>query len=263
MRLRLQAKYTLSITALILVVTGVLALTLHHQFLQTTERMTRASLQVLDDTITHELEFSGRELVEILTGNVGAAFLHKNDAAVEHLLVTTLQGHHVLYAQAVDNLGRVFQSGGEAPTWPAQPPTTMEVSYDSDRLIIPAPAVHDDQVVGHVRVAFSLESLHARRAEMKTVMQRLEETSWRDQQLVLSTALLAFLAVGVLLAGIMARHLTRPVTSLARSARTFADGDLGTPLPPPRGNDEIDELAAAFEIMRDSLSKTTVSRDFH
>ena len=70
------------------------------------------------------------------------------------------------------------------------------------------------------------------------------------------------IAIGVatllLMAGavyLVTRRLTRPITALARATDRFARGNLDTPLPRVRGNDEIARLVRSFTAMRKDLSQ--------
>ena len=65
----------------------------------------------------------------------------------------------------------------------------------------------------------------------------------------LLTLLIMFGAVAII-----ARRLTRPLTALAHAADDFAQGELQSPLPPARGNDEIARLIRSLDGMRRDLS---------
>ena len=58
--------------------------------------------------------------------------------------------------------------------------------------------------------------------------------------------------VGLLLAMLLVRQITRPLSSLNRASSCIAGGDLSVRVP-VQGKDEVDELAATFNQMADSL----------
>jgi two-component system, OmpR family, sensor histidine kinase BaeS len=58
--------------------------------------------------------------------------------------------------------------------------------------------------------------------------------------------------VGLLLALLLVRQITRPLSSLNRASSRIADGDLSVRVP-VHGQDEVGELAATFNRMADSL----------
>ncbi len=65
----------------------------------------------------------------------------------------------------------------------------------------------------------------------------------------------AAIGLALLVAGIIARWLLRPVTAAARAARRIAGGDLSARLP-EGGSDEVGRWAADFNRMADSLQET-------
>jgi sigma-B regulation protein RsbU (phosphoserine phosphatase) len=101
-------------------------------------------------------------------------------------------------------------------------------------------------------------------------MDALESTGWpvavvyseheitaplRDFQartVIIGITTLLLMAVAVYL---VTRRLTRPITSLAQAADGFARGNLQTPLPRVRGNDEIARLVRSFAAMRKDLTQ--------
>ncbi|HHN73867.1 MAG TPA: methyl-accepting chemotaxis protein [Acidobacteria bacterium] len=71
---------------------------------------------------------------------------------------------------------------------------------------------------------------------------------------VFTLCLILLLSLGG--AVLLAQHLSRRLSSLARAARVIADGDLTAAIPVSpdwSGRDEIDDLAASFAMMRHSL----------
>jgi two-component system sensor histidine kinase MtrB len=66
---------------------------------------------------------------------------------------------------------------------------------------------------------------------------------------------LAAVAVALLVAGVIARWLLRPVAEAGTAARRIASGDLGARVP-ERGTDEVGRWAADFNRMADSLEGT-------
>jgi nitrogen fixation/metabolism regulation signal transduction histidine kinase len=58
--------------------------------------------------------------------------------------------------------------------------------------------------------------------------------------------------IGIGLAFIFSRHLSQPLSKLAVAARQMASGDFDVELRVPTG-DEMEEVAHAFNFMKDSL----------
>ena len=106
-------------------------------------------------------------------------------------------------------------------------------------LLEPAFGPSGQQVLS-VRYLISYDSVDARVAE------------FRRQFLVTAGAALLLC---VLLVGLAARRIMKPIESLTGGARAIADGDLATRIP-PAGRDEIGLLAEAFNDMAASLCRS-------
>lgn len=76
---------------------------------------------------------------------------------------------------------------------------------------------------------------------------------WRLKTILISALLLSFLLASLWARG-LARKIVRPISDLAKSAESFADGDYRHPL--PYGNHlEIDRLSDSFRIMRQTIDE--------
>jgi diguanylate cyclase (GGDEF)-like protein/PAS domain S-box-containing protein len=83
-----------------------------------------------------------------------------------------------------------------------------------------------------------------------------------QQALLLSGALgLVVLAVGMALAWWAGRRVQQPISTLIRSADRIAQGDYSRPLEVGR-RDELGELQAALERMRQRLRQTTINKNY-
>ncbi len=71
---------------------------------------------------------------------------------------------------------------------------------------------------------------------------------------ILFISLLGFFFL-MLVVGLIARGITRPLRSLALVANRIAEGDWDVPLPPVRHEDEVGKLTYAFERMKTSLKQ--------
>ena len=62
-------------------------------------------------------------------------------------------------------------------------------------------------------------------------------------------------ALLLIMALVLARSITRPLRQLAAATKTLAVGNLDTPMPKAKGEDEVAQLADAFDHMREELKK--------
>ncbi|MEO5356569.1 MAG: EAL domain-containing protein [Nitrospirae bacterium YQR-1] len=81
----------------------------------------------------------------------------------------------------------------------------------------------------------------------------------------LMNVLLMMTAIDILiflLGGYNVYKLIRPLSELSKSAFNIGKGDFQQRITLPKANDEIRDLAAAFNTMSESLNETTVSKDY-
>ena len=73
----------------------------------------------------------------------------------------------------------------------------------------------------------------------------------RLTSLLISFGLFAAAVAAVLL--VVRRSVIRPLTAMTQATATLARGDLDSPLPAPRGRDELSDLARALAVFREAL----------
>lgn len=93
-------------------------------------------------------------------------------------------------------------------------------------------------------------------AETQTLQQEL---AYSESLIILVTLLVVALALGV--GYLIYRSIARPLHKLTDAARNLGQGNLNERIR-LQSNDEIGELASAFNDMASNLSKTTVSKDY-
>jgi sigma-B regulation protein RsbU (phosphoserine phosphatase) len=83
----------------------------------------------------------------------------------------------------------------------------------------------------------------------------IDEVTAPLREFEVKTALISLLSL-LLMAGavvVVTRRLTRPLTALALASDHIAHGELDTPLPPARGDDEVARLIRSFAAMKQDL----------
>jgi signal transduction histidine kinase len=83
------------------------------------------------------------------------------------------------------------------------------------------------------------------------------EVGWLTRRLARTTAVIALL--GMIAAGLLTRLFTRPIRELVAAARAVQAGDYRARAP-VRANDEVGDLAAAFNEMTDALRQKEAAR---
>ncbi len=231
----LRSKFCIGILCLI----GVLGLC---QYLLTIPAVTTALHQSLDD--------KGRAVALTLARHATAPLL-ANDSESLQLMVDSLQKDipDLRYAFVLNARGEVLAHtfGRDVPAGLRDAnPVTASDPLRHRHLATDQGVVHDtavavlDGTAGVVRVGLDEDKIAA----------LLHRTS---RAIFLSTLLLGIL--GLLLAILLGTMLTRPLASLARTARAFGQGDFSARAM-VTGGDEIGELGRAFNTMASDLART-------
>ncbi|MDP1655256.1 MAG: methyl-accepting chemotaxis protein [Hylemonella sp.] len=99
-----------------------------------------------------------------------------------------------------------------------------------------------DQVAQHARDTLAEVQAHA-------------ESTANTSQIALGTGAAIAVVLGILLAGLATRSITRPIQQAAGSAEAIAGGDLGQAIE-VQGKDEAARLLQALSTMRENLART-------
>lgn len=116
--------------------------------------------------------------------------------------------------------------------------TRSSQTLDRELLATVAPIVHDGQTLGAVRTTQDVADI---------------SDAFRRTLAGLLLVGLAVLAVGLIVAAIIARQVTRPLKRFEHTARTIAEGDLSARAP-VEGSTEQRDLAETFNEMTDRLA---------
>jgi len=160
--------------------------------------------------------------------------------------------------------GLRFNGNNIAPVQSGDIPTVPSgdtVAWLADRLIMSYPVVRDDTRLGALWGAFRLDRLHAESASFANQLVDTELQNRRISYFWIGLGTLATLLVFGVFVGIIIRRQTARVRALKLQAEKLRDADFGEPLLQTHG-DELGELAAVFNDMRDRLRSTTISRDY-
>lgn len=211
----------------------------HYVFMQDSfERRARSRIQSVADTLP----------VEYASGDSGALLLAMNRALGT---VDDLAG-----IRFTSSTGEVWESGNIPAV-----DNLAATAWLPERLLIAYPILRNDIVIGYLSGSFDLEELSA---EYTAFADRLSASELQSRQASYYWIGGGTLAVLLMCGGIVwliVRNRLRRIAQLKTQAEKFRDADFGDRLPETRG-DDIGELAAVFNDMRDRLRSTTISRDY-
>lgn len=206
---------------------------------------------VLTETLLHEIEHQGLALSDVITGHLTAEALD-NPRSVTTLLREQKQHYStdshntsVVYIVIENGSGDALVSVADQPPpvgsiTAAEQPVTRRVP-DSSTLEIISP-IHNSAYV--LKLGLSTESVQL---TVNTVSFQL------------LTITLVMVAVGFAAAFLLTWILTRPLLDLVSATHAVAAGDF-TRRVPRWANDEIGELATAFNTMTESLQQAEAER---
>lgn len=138
---------------------------------------------------------------------------------------------------------------------------TSETTWLDEQMLMTYPVIREQQEVGHVSGAFTLAGFRADLAGFTEELQTKEDESRRVSFLWIAGGTIAVLLLCGAVVWLLVLEQTQRIRQLKAQAERFRDADFGEPLPVRRG-DELGELAAVFNDMRDKLRTTTHSRDY-
>lgn len=181
--------------------------------------------------------------VETLRRRCRAAFVHADVAACRFVD----SGGNTLAAvgqppRMIGSPEAAEAAGGAVDAWEFEAPVVFVGRRQQREEIglLGAPGAPERRIIGHVTVVLALRRLNELRAEI----------------LFTTTALTALVTlVAVIVTGVLARALTRPLKELSAAADAIARGELGTTVA-VRTDDEVGALALSFNAMAESLARS-------
>lgn len=193
--------------------------------------------------------------------------LHSGDASVNHTLAVVAAGAELDRQGALDIKRRIHSEAAfyvgdrlHASSFPSElEPTAARAIQESAVMNAEASRPVELDAGGDVYLAFArrLPDLEGKPIGEVVIMRSLAGAGQMFR--AISNRLLALwtlaLAAAWLLSYLLANRITRPLESLARSARELGKGNYDFPMP-SGATDEIGQLTGAFEQMRDSLKTT-------
>ena len=219
--------------------------------------LTALSVRGQSNRLRHELEDRGKLLTTVVASNTTDALAMLEVGELRKMVAEARDQENVIDAVAFDEDGRVFTDGtvvnprrhaliSEAALRHVSGSEALLVEFDGDEMTVTRPVHLGGQLLGGVRLRYSLASL----ADDQASLARRTATVGA-----------IFVLVGVLATALLAEAVVRPLKEVIQATRALS---IGEPAPrlPVRTADEVGELAEAFNEMTRRLRDTTVSRDY-
>jgi len=236
---------------------GVMSLVIYGQYRWLADQIVEASSAEYNHLVEVDFERRARAGLLVAAGELQKGVGSKQTDSISLALNAALNdGWNLTGVRFVDLSGRVSESG---EAFEGDTPDTSV--WLEERLLVAQTVIVDDMEVGVLYGAFDLSELRADAARFANAISSAEIES---RHISYFWAGIGTLATVLLLGGLVwlsLRSQTRRIRELKIQAEKFRDADFGEPLRESR-HDELGQLAAVFNDMRERLQNTTLSRDY-
>jgi PAS domain S-box-containing protein len=271
MKLGLQSRYALAILPLIALLVGLSAALLLYHINQQADDMRKSSANVLGTSLFKKMENNGRALALLLAENLINDVYLMDLVDIGDTIGPTRDRRDVDYVYVFDTSGRVLHDGtdenvafgrvlGDSHVRLALGSAEPVVWIDNTLNVATAIRL-GPEVLGGVSVGLSLEPVHRDLTTLKGELDALRQGHVEVYVVWSVAAALALLVIGTLVTILLARNLSRPITTLAKLTSRIGQGNYYVDIPVER-SDEIGTLADSLRKMVDDLRHTTVSKAY-
>src|SRR5688500_17753529 len=202
--------------------------------------LTVESVDVMNDRLEERAQLRLDEKKRLLAVELAGPLARRDITAIESVLSRVRSDDDITYLAVFDRAGEVVARTG----WSAETPLPElgvglhdEIARHSGRFDTAVGIEAGGEPLGRVHFGFSTAFMESARAQL--IGQAIATGS-------------VALAISALLIAALSIWLARNLRQLTRAAERIADGDFSVELP-VRGDDEIDKLAASFNIMAQAL----------
>jgi len=272
MKVSLRYKYAWIIFSLVLALGGIAGGTVYFQTRDTLEELVRSSSQALGTQLMGQLEKRARVFALFLAQDFADPLYYLDLQTLGNKMKSARQHADVVSLFVFDAQGRIVHDGTGAneqvDLWMDDPLSRnvlntgmMVMQAMGEGFFIAVPIKLGDDLLGGILVEYSLKPIRATiEAGQAELARRAKENFHRHLVMFgFMVTLLALFAAGITL--VIARGFSQPIERLARAAHAIGRGryDVSVPL---LKQDELGELARAFQKMAQDLRGTTVSKTY-
>jgi len=236
---------------------GVMLFVIYEQYRWLADQIVEASSAEYTHLVEADFEQRARTQLLVVADEFLAAVDSTQDDGTSLALQSVFkEGRNLTGVRYIDLSGRLFESGERFATYTPDAAVWLE-----DRLLVAQAVAVNGIEAGTLYAAFDLSELRVDEARFANEVSNSEIESRRVSYF---WAGIGTLLTVVLLGGIvwlLVHNQTRRIRELKSQAEKFRDADFGEPLDESQ-HDELGQLAAVFNDMRERLRTTTHSRDY-
>ncbi len=202
-------------------------------------------------------ERRARARIRNLAENLSARDVTDDSTAMKNLLDRAVESGDGLTGLQFTLVSGEALSSGE----PVSDLDSRDVVWSDHQLLMPYPVISNEARVGYLSGVFSLQELHDDYASFGEQLMTTEIQSRHKSYAWIVGGTLAVLILCGAIVWLFFRNQSQRIERLKIQAEKFSDADFGEPLQESR-DDELGELAAVFNDMRERLRNTTISRNY-
>jgi diguanylate cyclase (GGDEF)-like protein/PAS domain S-box-containing protein len=250
-------RYLLLGLALGVAVGAVMLSMFYAQYRLLASEIVTASAANYDADLRRSFEARARAQMHAMASDIAIRLDADDNAPVEDLLRDMLADDSSLAGLRLETGDLIVAEVGE-------PPGTVvddQASWLTDTITLRYPVVHFEQALGDLSASFQLDALHNESARFKNALADTELHNRQRSYIAIGFGAVATLIMFLLVVWLLSHRQTTRVRALIVQAEKLRDADFGEPVATSRA-DELGELAAVFNDMRDRLRETTLSRDY-
>ena len=265
---KLSHLYTAVIVSVVLVVVTTLAVTLFVNSRKILKDLTKSSVTLSEKDLLDQLKKRAELLAGFAAEDLITPLYQFQMNSIADKLKTLKNQEDVVYTYVYDPSGRILHDGTKKSALinnvledgtskrAVASTTSILVQISSNTLDVAAPIRLEDQLLGGLRIGFSLSGIKKEIGTMNAELETLGNTGvGRSRKAVLIITLILVI-LGIMVSLVVARGLSRPIHLLSDFARQLGDGNYDVQIPIQR-QDEIGQLVHAFNQMTTNLKKAT------
>ena len=194
----------------------------------------------LDEQAMTALTEKAENVAKVAAFSVASALVFEDSLAIRQMLQAGFEVRDLQYIVVTDHAGEVRVVVGADQILEGAALAVVDAPMSSEVYRTTAPVAFRGETVGSVHVGISQE--------------RTRAAGRAARRFGTVVSLLSFF-IGVVVVGVLSWLVTDPLRHIARTARRVAEGDLSQRAP-TSSNDEVGQLAAAFNTMISRLQST-------
>jgi len=236
---------------------GVMLFAIYEQYHWLADQIVKASSAEYTHLVEADFEQSAREELRATADELLEAVSREEAGSISSALQAVFNDRQNLTGlRYIDFSGRLFESGESFDVY-----TPSATVWLEDSLLVAQAVASDGVQFGTLYGAFDLSQL---RADAARFANEITSSKIESRRISYFWAGIGTLITVLLIGGIVwlsVRNQTRRIRQLITQAEKFRDADFGEPLLESQ-QDDLGQLAAVFNDMRERLRTTTHSRDY-